>query len=145
MLTAQAIATVISGVRESPRPRITLPSTLYSTMARLPPPQMAIYCRVSRKASSGAFMSRASTADRSGSSRVSASPTRPKKAMLTPITLPQSFSARIPSFCPSRIVLPMARELMRPVTVIMICEPTATPETSAVAAYLPTTSRSTAP
>ena len=65
--------------------------------------------------------------------------------MLVPIILPQDSRSPSPSFCPSRMVVPMAKELMRLVTVIMICEPTATPETSSAVANFPTTSRSTAP
>ena len=58
-----------------------------------------------------------------------------------------------PPFCfspqpicwPSKIVVPMAKLLTRFVSVIMICEPVDTAETSADVANLPTINRSTAP
>ena len=40
MLHAQAMATVSSGVRESPNPRKMQPIRLYATMTSMPAPQM---------------------------------------------------------------------------------------------------------
>ena len=100
---------------------------------------------VSPKASRGAFMAEARVGDSSGSSPVSSTPIRKNTTMLVPMIRPPDSRSPSPIFCPNRIVVPMAKELMRLVTVSMICEPTATPETSAAVAYLPTTSRSTAP
>ena len=65
--------------------------------------------------------------------------------MLVPMILPQASRSFSPIFWPSRIVVPMAKELTRCVAVIMTWEPTETPETSEVVPNLPTTSRSTAP
>ena len=110
-----------------------------------PPPQMAMYRFVSANASAGAFMTSASTPESSGTSTVITAPMRKNAAMLVPMILPPESRSPSPIFCPSKMVVPIANELMRFVTVIMICEPTATPETSAAVAYFPTTSRSTAP
>ena len=67
------------------------------------------------------------------------------RTMLVPMIFPQDLALPSPSFCPSRMVVPIASELISPVTVCMICEPIATPETSCAKANLPTTIRSTAP
>ena len=58
---------------------------------------------------------------------------------------PPDFCSPMPIFCPKRMVVPMARELTTLDAVIMSWEPTDTPDTSCVAANLPTISRSTAP
>ena len=90
-------------------------------------------------------MAFASAPESSGTSAVIAAPTRKKVTALVPTMRPTEAWSPSPSFCPSRMVVPMAKELMRLVRVIMIWEPTATPDTSAAAAYRPTTIRSTAP
>ena len=50
-----------------------------------------------------------------------------------------------PIFCPKNTVMPMERELTRFVSVIIICDPVDTPDTSAGSANFPTIIRSTAP
>ena len=68
-----------------------------------------------------------------------------KSRTVAPMMRPPDFSSPMPIRCPSRIVVPMAMELTKLEAVIMSWEPTDTPETSCVAANLPTISRSTAP
>ena len=90
-------------------------------------------------------MTDARVPESSGTSTVITAPIRKNATALVPMILPPDARSPSPIFWPSRMVVPMANELIRFVIVIMICEPTATPDTSAAAAYLPTTSRSTAP
>ena len=82
---------------------------------------------------------------RSGIAAVMTAPARRKTTVLVPMIRPLCSLSPAPIFWPSRIVVPMAKELMRLVIVCMIWEPTATPDTSCASPYFPTTSRSTAP
>ena len=58
---------------------------------------------------------------------------------------PPSSRFPLPICCPSKIVVPIAKLLIRFVSVVMICEPVDTADTSAEEANFPTISRSTAP
>ena len=98
MLQILAIATVIRGVRESPSPRMMLPSTLYATIITEPIPQMAMYRCVSAKDSSGAFIARARALESSGISAVSAAPVRKKITTLVPMIRPPSSFFPAPIF-----------------------------------------------
>ena len=140
-----AIATVIKGVLESPIPRMMLPSTLYATIITDPAPQIEMYRFVCANASAGACIAVAIFPAIAGMSTVSSTPVPRNRTILVPMILPPDFLSPSPIFCPSRIVDPIAKELIRFVIVIMICEPTATPDTSSARAYCPTTIRSTAP
>lgn len=66
-------------------------------------------------------------------------------AMAAPTVRPPFLRSPQPICWPSKIVVPMAKLLTRLVSVIMICEPVDTADTSAGEANLPTMSRSTAP
>lgn len=65
--------------------------------------------------------------------------------MAVPTVRPQFLRSPQPICWPSKIVVPMAKLLTRLVSVIIICEPVDTADTSAGEANLPTMSRSTAP
>lgn len=65
--------------------------------------------------------------------------------MAVPTVRPPFLRSPQPICWPSKIVVPMAKLLTRLVSVIMICEPVDTADTSAGEANLPTMSSSTAP
>ena len=83
--------------------------------------------------------------EKRGTKMVRSAPAPRKSRMLVPTMRPRASRSPSPNFCPSRMVVPMEKELTRPVMVIISWEPTATPDTSAAWAYLPTITRSTAP
>ena len=78
-------------------------------------------------------------------SRVTMPPSTMNSKMLAPMTCPPSFTRPAPIFCPSRMVVPMAKLATSPVMSIMIWEPVATADTSAEVVNCPTMRRSTAP
>ena len=84
-----------------------------------PAPQMERYRLVSSKASAGAFMSPARNPDSSGTRTVSITPAAKKSRMLVPTIRPRASLSPSPSFCPSIMVVPMEKELTRPVMIIM--------------------------
>ena len=114
-------------------------------MTTAPPPQILIYQTVSLYASSGAFIVAARFGAKNGTRNASTSPSAANIKRPLPTILPPSSAFFSPIFCPSNIVIPMQRLLMRLVIVVIICEPVETAETSAEPANLPTTRRSTAP
>ena len=145
IFTTHAMATVMSGILESPSPRKTLPMTLNATMNSVPAEQMRTYCVVGSKASSGACSRRQKGAASVTSKAVSPSATQTNRQMAEPMTLPASSGFPSPIFCPSRTVTPVVRPTSSEVTSCMAWLPVETAEISAVPANLPTTIRSTAP
>ena len=85
-----------------------------------PRPQIEIYCFVSSKASAGAFIRLARTPERMGMAAVITNPTDAKRRILVPIIFPPAARFPAPMFCPSRIVVPIANELTKLVSVCMI-------------------------
>ena len=78
-------------------------------------------------------------------SAVSAMPMQANSVTQAPMVSPPFSAFPSPICCPSSIVAPMAKLETRLVSVIMICDPVETAETSAALPNRPTTSRSTAP
>lgn len=116
MFVTHAIATVISGILESPSPRKTLPLTLNATMNSVPAEQMRTYCVVGTKASSGACSRRQNGSVSAESSAVSASATHTNRQIALPTTLPASSGLPSPIFWPRRTVTPVVSPTRSDVT-----------------------------